>query len=853
MREELKPLWTAINELMLPTEAGDLFGDGWDESEGRFRLQETYLIDFKDRVPDRFSDDFGASIVRLSLGLHNSYGGLIVFGVNDGSFTLSGQSIALDIEAFNRTISDFTGKPLECLYRTYRLPGANNDIGVLLIPKRGRVRPLSLNKALGKYKTGMIWLRERHEVLEATPTHLAHLYSGRTTLESGDAEAHALPIHRSLPPSPATMHNFIGRQDLMRELWDWFVFGDQPRMYLHGPGGSGKSTLAFEFAKAIADNGFNIVVPSGDRVDYVLFLSAKETELNPLTGTQQTFSLRQFDDPLSEFKQILFHSGHFDADVVEAADEDRAEEMLEELFSSFTGLLVLDDIDALSRRKVDTGEETLLLKAIGGAGAAERTRILYTQRYPPSYARRNAFEVPGLTGREFYDFLEACCEQFGVAPPAAEIIPIIEDESQSLPLLLETIVGVRRYCGNFQEALDLFRDKGGDDARSYLYQREYDQLDSKGKSREIMATLFLLEEPVHFSTLVNLLGYPPQRVSDALGECGSIFLTTSESETAETLYQLTPPSRPFIRSVSQRLDRFDQIQRKVQLLKAQGGRVTPAEAALIIKMRGALARADFQSVVLVGESLPPHDPCLANPHVLALLGQAYANAAPNFREKARECFRQATALGLQDPAMMRTWFYLEKRSGYGIEEAKRVCTIVTTAERVGPRFRSEFLSKLASCYHQEALALSSVSREKTIPLYQKTIETYVKAAEIAQAVKGMSAFETLNWLERPVFGFIQYLRDDISDFLTVIDNLVARKQDISMEVARILMAAKPKAYIPNDSRTRSRLSGLFRRTSGKLDRFVRESPDYPGLTYIIDTLNDFSAVIIGDGSRKAPN
>jgi hypothetical protein len=108
--------------------------------------------------------------------------------------------------------------------------------------------------------------------------------------------------------------------------------------------------------------------------------------------------------------------------------------------------------------------------------------------------------------------------------------------------------------------------------------------------------------------------------------------------------------------------------------------------------------------------------------------------------------------------------------------------------------------------------------------------------------------ETLNWLERPVYGFVRYLRDDISDFLTVIENLGSRKQDISMDVARILMGAIPKAYIPNDSRTRSRLGGLFRRTSGKLDRFVRESPNYPGLTYIIDTMNDFSAVIIGENA-----
>src|SRR5690606_27383100 len=118
---------------------------------------------------------------------------------------------------------------------------------------------------------------------------------------------------------------------------------------------------------------------------------------------------------------------------------------------------------------------------------------------------------------------------------------------------------------------------GGDAARSYLYQREYDALDPKGKSREIMATLALLEEPIQFNTIVNLLNFNAQRVSDALSECGSIFLSTTESEFGETLYQLTPPSRPFVKSVSQRLDRFHQIARRVQLLRSQGSSHTPAE------------------------------------------------------------------------------------------------------------------------------------------------------------------------------------------------------------------------------------------------------------------------------------
>ena len=846
MRDELKPLWDAINKGALPAAITDLFGDSWDPEEQRFQLQETYLIDFKDRVPTKFAEEFGASIVRLVLGFHNTYGGVIVFGVSDGSFAPSGLSVDLDIETLNRTISDVSGKPLECLFRRYKLPGTDAKVGALLVPRRGAERPIALQRALGPYKSGTVWVRERHEVLEATPAHLPLLYSSRLTLGGGDADQ-PLPIHKSLPPSPATMHNFIGRQQLMKILWDWFVFGDQPRMYLHGPGGSGKSTLAYEFAKTIADVGFNIVLPSGDKVDYVLFLSAKETELNPVTGEQQQFTLRQFEDAYTEFKQILYHSGHYDPELIAAADDLAAEEMLADLFSSYCGLIVLDDIDALSRRKVDTGEETLLLAAVSGS---KRTRILYTLRYPPSHARRNAPEVPGLNDDEFYDFLEACCEQFEVSPPPAQTIPLMQQDTQSLPLLLETVVGLRRICGSFNDALALYHDKGGDEARSYLYQREYDQLDPNGKSREIMAALLLLEEPVHFNTLTNLLNFAAQKVADALSECGSIFLTTSESASAETLYQLTPPSRPFIRTVSQRLDRFSQIERKVELLRKQGGASTPAEAAVIIKMQRLLRQGDVDEVILLGESFPPHDPCLANPVIHALLGQAYANKGPNQREKARECFRHASGAGLRDTVMMRAWYYLETRSGYGLAEAERICGLMIESDAVGPRYKSEFLSKLAYCHYQEARSQMSVSREKAVPLFQRAIGEYLEAAWIAQNVHGMDATETLNWLERPVATLLQYLRGDLADYLTILENLPSTKHDVNMEAARLLIEAMTtKTHIPNEPRLRNRLAGLFRRASSRLDRFVKGSDKYPGLSYLADTLGRFSDTL-GDSDKK---
>lgn len=116
---------------------------------------------------------------------------------------------------------------------------------------------------------------------------------------------------------------------------------------------------------------------------------------------------------------------------------------------------------------------------------------------------------------------------------------------------------------------------------------------------------------------------------------------------------------------------------------------------MIIPMRALRRAKDIEGVILFAESPPSHDPSLANPMVLALLGQAYAAAEGDKREEAREWFRQSSALGSRDPAMMRTWCHLEFRSRYGLDEAKRVCSTMLDTGQVGGRARSEFLSKLA--------------------------------------------------------------------------------------------------------------------------------------------------------------
>ena len=332
MREELISIKKCIDENALPAKFDDLFLNLWDKDAKRFHIQETYVIDFKDACPPDYTKEYGAGIVRLGFGFFNAFGGLIVFGVKDRTFEVVGVEQPFDVEFFNRALSDFSGIQIECISKFYSVPDlAGLKIAAVLVPRRGMVSPARLCQPLGRYPAGTLWVRDRHEVLEAKTRHLGFLYSDRSRLFAETPASIPVPVHRSFPPSPATVKDFVGRIDLLRSLWEWMVFGDQPR-FTGRSGGSGKSTLAFEFARSLADLGNQVRLPNGDYLDYVVFLSAKETELNPLTGRQQAFALRQFSSSQEQLTQILHHSGMLAQSEMEHATEADLLARIDELF-----------------------------------------------------------------------------------------------------------------------------------------------------------------------------------------------------------------------------------------------------------------------------------------------------------------------------------------------------------------------------------------------------------------------------------------------------------------------------------------------------------------------------------------
>ena len=171
-----------IKHLTLPPTLSSFSETLFDEDSRTFVVQESLHWDYKNAFPEKLESEFGAGIVRLTCAFHNTYGGLIIFGVDDETKRPVGNTRQLDVERFNSFLRDRLSSPIECIHREYKIPTPDQElrIDMLLVPKRpGGTAPIRNSKQMGKYRPGCIFHRQGHEVVQATSTTLPLLYMPR--------------------------------------------------------------------------------------------------------------------------------------------------------------------------------------------------------------------------------------------------------------------------------------------------------------------------------------------------------------------------------------------------------------------------------------------------------------------------------------------------------------------------------------------------------------------------------------------------------------------------------------------------------------------------------------------------
>ena len=189
-------------DLLLPNENG-----------AAVAAQESEFLDFKDKFPHSKSDSYCASIVRLIVAFHNTFGGFIVFGVQDETGETGTNNIHVTLEALTKKVKEVTGARI----RLRHLHISELNVDLVLVAKRPiETSPVYLIKDFDKEKekgkkfpAEMTWIRIDQECCIVEGKHLPELLSHRNLDNNDDFSERT--IQNIFPPSRAIIEEMVGR------------------------------------------------------------------------------------------------------------------------------------------------------------------------------------------------------------------------------------------------------------------------------------------------------------------------------------------------------------------------------------------------------------------------------------------------------------------------------------------------------------------------------------------------------------------------------------------------------------------------------------------------------------------
>jgi hypothetical protein len=227
-----------------------------------------------------------------------------------------------------------------------------------------------------------------------------------------------------------------------------------------------------------------------------------------------------------------------------------------------------------------------------------------------------------------------------------------------------------RTALNYDRAADLFAQNAGDNARDYVFSREWDALAGNELARLLLAALGDLNQGATFKDLQTVLQSEESRVRDAIGAVREMFLQIDEAG-AEALFSLAPLTKSFVNARKQTLKGYPRLRERVRAFRRTVRLASPAVAAVVAKVQRLMplryaAHAPDRIAeawrVVSDPSLPAS--VTEDPLFRCAYGYTCVHLSPPRLGEAREAFQYATSMR-HEPAFgeLRPWFEAEKNSG----------------------------------------------------------------------------------------------------------------------------------------------------------------------------------------------
>lgn len=648
-------LFKSILEESTPTDFLSIISINTDQL-----LEECELLDYKENYSNKKSAL--AKIVKQIVSFYNTFGGYIVYGVSekiqDTYYETCGFDGEINIVELKGAIDKFTGTNIGIGIRQMDIiaSGDTHAITVLRIPRRNNNNPVHFITTANDEKNNLIFKKNETAIRDGDKSRTAMngadweiLFSPRdyrqqSLLETARTER---IIQHNLPDKNLICPTFIGREEIIAELWSWLADDFEYIKVLAGEGGRGKTSIAYEFCTQVCKSATN-------RFDLLLWMSAKEKQFDALSDDYSELPEIHFNSSKSLLKRVLEELG---------ASDDAEGESIPALKRSAIGslkiiptLIVVDNLDTM-----EIEEQRELLEAVRQIADRSQARILLTTRSNVSMPISQCIEVPGLMPGEYREFVRQTCDTYDIVHPKSSVVAQMHRVSDGSPLFTQSILRLIRLGLSPQLALKDWRGIDGLAVRTAALEREIEQLSPEGR-RVLYALALVLS--ASYEELKQISNYNDQVLRGTIDQLSSLFLIHARTIIeSERRFEIPVSTARLIIDLKDRLVvRPEEINARVRgtLKKTNKER---AEVGKAIRQSLALLNAgQFDKAIQTVQTLIRKPKFSNNADLFLMKGRALLESGS--RDYARIEFKRAYDNGSRKPILFELWLKAERASGH---------------------------------------------------------------------------------------------------------------------------------------------------------------------------------------------
>lgn len=622
---------------------------------------ECELVDYKE---SSFGDAISlAKGIKHIVALHNTYGGYLILGVQETEsekrFSLKGfDASILDIKKIKDKIFSYTGSHIQISSYEFSIQGVMG--ASIYIPKRlPGVKPT----AFGKYgpttdrnehvfQPGDVVFRSGDNTRPARGDEFEFLYGTRLNpyvdairLFDRFSEL-ADPLPNNLPDRNFVCPKFIGRTEILRELWTWLADRFSFARVLAGEGGLGKTSMAYEFCE-------NVCRASPDSLDRIVWVTAKKRQFsgdkNNYVGVPTTHY-----ETYKDLLEVLCLECAIQEEEVEGADESLLQSFLREGVAIVPTLFVIDDVDSLSLN--DQKRVMELAWQFGSKGS----RFLLTTRRSLSFSTDLTIDLKGLEGKEFLDYMDTLRDRYKGPVLTDSEMRTLEEVTKGSPLFTESLYRLIRRGLSFSVAIKEWKGKSGNEVRAAALKREIEDLPEE--ARRVLFAASILRNCSR-TELEQATGYVGETISDALDELSSLFLVYAPPISTEPRFEVSTATQSVIESIKTTLvPHHAKFEGDVRSLRRSNSELRSEKNNKIVASAVTEALAFIRASDLDGALKTvsaAQRKTKFHPDLYVLQARCYVSASPKRAKDARVSARKAFDAGSRKPLLFGLWYDAE--------------------------------------------------------------------------------------------------------------------------------------------------------------------------------------------------